>query len=68
MIRVTSGQRFKTRVDVTGLGDILSRKVLDAEGLLNITPIWATEKMDEVTRVRKTDQKYIDVGKVRNKD
>ena len=68
MIRVTSGQRVKTRVDVTGLGDNLSRKVLDAEGLLNITPIWATEKMDEVTRVKKTDQKYIDVGKVRNKD
>ena len=68
MIRVTSGQRVKTRVDVTGLGDILSRKVLDEEGLLNITPIWATEKMDEVTRVRKTDQKYIDVGKVRNTD
>ena len=67
MIRVTSGQRFKTRVDVTGLGDILSRKVLDKEGLRNITPIWATEKMDEVTRVKKTDQKYIDVGKVRNK-
>ena len=44
------------------------RKVLDEEGLVNITPIWATDKMDEVTTVRKTDQKYLEIGKVGNKE
>ena len=46
----------------------MSREELDKQGLVNITPIWATDKMDEVTTVRKTEKKKLENGKVRNKE